>query len=807
MKTVNPLFEGSEWTIEEIEETWKVIDDVGKNVFHLDYYKPQLEIITYEQMLDNYSSTGIPNMYRHWSFGKRFIKDHNDYVNGKSGLAYEMVINTDPAVTYLMENNTMTMQALVMAHAVCVDKDTEVLTPEGWVKISEWEREKLPIAQYSENGRVEFKQPQKYVKMQSGGFYHIKARGVSQKVTPDHTLIYKNEYGQLKKELAQDFYDRHQNKTRGHNGKFITHFELESGECVDIHSDQTRLEVAIRADGSRHGNKYRFHLKKKRKINRLESLLNSLGIPYTKKCNENVISTYDGSVSISFEYGIVPKTYSMRYLLDSRARAVISEEVLLWDGHLESGTFSTTLKGSADVIQAIWASQGYGTNITVYKCEGKKDCYQVKRSTHKERSISSSRGEKNAIDLYMAEGELAYCFTTDTGMWVSRRDDCIAITGNCGHASFFKCNYLFQEWTDAKFILTYMDFAKKYVEECEEKYGPGIVERTLDAAHSLQYYGIDKYKRRGSLKQAEVDERKESWLDHLDSSIEANWDIKDVKDEMARVEDIISRFDRDIRGFPEENILYFLEKYSPSLDTWQREILRIVRKVAQYFYPQMQTKLMNEGWASFVHYHIMSHLHEQGQITDGSYLEFLKDHTNVCCQPDYRQMAGFNPYALGFAMFRDIERICKDPTEEDQYWFPDFAGESDWMGVCSEAMTLYRDESFVAKYLSPKVVRDFKMFSVYDNADDPFYEIDEVHDDEDFQDIRDSLSAQYDLSNMLPRIEITGVDWDDTRALEVKQYVRNGRLLQHHDASKTTDYLERLWGYDIDWEVEEEDNG
>ncbi len=63
---------------------------------------------------------------------------------------------------------------------------------------------------------------------------------------------------------------------------------------------------------------------------------------------------------------------------------------------------------------------------------------------------------------------------------------------------------------------------------------------------------------------------------------------------------------------PEENLLYFLEKNSPRLKAWQRELLRIVRNVAQYFYPQRQTKLMNEGCATFVHYTIVNRLLRQG---------------------------------------------------------------------------------------------------------------------------------------------------------------------------------------------------
>src|SRR3970282_1977640 len=80
---------------------------------------------------------------------------------------------------------------------------------------------------------------------------------------------------------------------------------------------------------------------------------------------------------------------------------------------------------------------------------------------------------------------------------------------------------------------------------------------------------------------------------------------------------------------PEEDLLYFIEKNSPTLETWQREILRIVRNVAQYFYPQKQTKVMNEGCATFVHHYILNALYDQGLLPEGVLLEVLHHHSNV----------------------------------------------------------------------------------------------------------------------------------------------------------------------------------
>jgi spore cortex formation protein SpoVR/YcgB (stage V sporulation) len=142
---------------------------------------------------------------------------------------------------------------------------------------------------------------------------------------------------------------------------------------------------------------------------------------------------------------------------------------------------------------------------------------------------------------------------------------------------------------------------------------------------------------------------------------------------------------RSARRFPaepQENLLYFIEKNAPLLEPWQREIVRIVRKLAQYFYPQRQTQVMNEGWATFWHYTLLNELYDQGYVNDGFMIEFLQSHTSVIYQPSFDSpyYSGINPYALGFAMMSDIRRICEQPTDEDRYWFPDIAG-SDWIRV------------------------------------------------------------------------------------------------------------------------------
>ena len=111
----------------------------------------------------------------------------------------------------------------------------------------------------------------------------------------------------------------------------------------------------------------------------------------------------------------------------------------------------------------------------------------------------------------------------------------------------------------------------------------------------------------------------------------------------------------------------------------------------------------------------MSRLHQQGRLTDGNFLEFLQSHTNVVFQPDFdnKYYSGFNPYALGFAMMQDIERIVTSPDAEDHEWFPDIAGKGDAMGVLRDIWANYRDESFISQFLSPRLIRRLRLFHLH----------------------------------------------------------------------------------------------
>lgn len=360
-----------------------------------------------------------------------------------------------------------------------------------------------------------------------------------------------------------------------------------------------------------------------------------------------------------------------------------------------------------------------------------------------------------------------------------------------GHNSFFKNNYLFQTWTNADSIIDYLLFSKNYIADCENRYGESEVELILDSCHALMNYGVDKYKRPQKLSLQEEQNRQEERETYLQSQVNRVWRTLpqfDTEEKEAETK---------YPGEPQENILYFLEKNAPLLKPWQREIVRIVRKMAQYFYPQKLTKIMNEGWATFWHYTILNRLYDKKLVNDAFMIEFLKSHTNVLSQPPFYSphYTSINPYTIGFKMMCDIRRICEKPTEEDKRWFPGII-HSDWKKTLNFAMQNFKDESFISQYLSPKLIRELKLFSVLDDDQKDKLEISAIHNDEGYQRIRAAFSEQQNMIHYEPNIQVYHFNRDGDRSLTLRHIQHNRRPLGDttHEMLR---HLAKLWGFTV----------
>ena len=367
----------------------------------------------------------------------------------------------------------------------------------------------------------------------------------------------------------------------------------------------------------------------------------------------------------------------------------------------------------------------------------------------------------------------------------------VMVHAGIGHNAFFKNNYLFKQWTHADAIIDYMSFAKKYISQCEEKYGYDEVESLLDACHSIMNYGVSKYKKPYKM---DADEEK-SRLDNVDrddlaASYHHLWNKTLFKKDIKKNKDYL----KEEKSFsPEENILYFIEKNSPVLTIWQKEIVRIVRKVAQYFYPQSQTKTINEGVATYTHYTTMNELYDRGYLSDKFMMEFYHHHSGVVQQQDFRR---FNPYTLGFNIIKDVERMVKNPTTEDKEWFPDLMGQK-WEDVFKEIIEGYKDDGFIHQFLSPNVMRNMKMFSVYDEEKSKRYLVENIHNERGYKNIREILARSYNRSNYVPEINVVNVDWFGDRSMTLEYTSDNNKKLNKEHMENVVEYIQHLWGFEV----------
>jgi spore cortex formation protein SpoVR/YcgB (stage V sporulation) len=178
-------------------------------------------------------------------------------------------------------------------------------------------------------------------------------------------------------------------------------------------------------------------------------------------------------------------------------------------------------------------------------------------------------------------------------------------------------------------------------------------------------------------------------------------------------------------------------------------------------------------------------------------LEVIQNHVGVIYQPEYFQKFynGINPYTLGFNMFMDMKRICENPSEEDKIWFPDIAN-SDWLSSVDNAMRYFKDESFIAQYLSPNMIRQLKLFLIRDQEESTELLVKAIHDEDGYRLIRETLSKQYHLSYLEPDIQIYDVNVEGDRTLTLHYYQHDKIPLdkQSHEVLK---HLYTLWKFPV----------
>lgn len=331
---------------------------------------------------------------------------------------------------------TMKLDGSVTANLVgvdisCLDKDTEVLTPTGWIKISNYTDQE--ILEYDSFKKLaKFSKPLAYIKAPCETFYKFhNKKGLDQVVSEEHRmLVVKTRYeAGSKKETNQvvhpSFFQsiEKENLEKGYY-RCYSAFNLDTIPGLELSDDLIRIDIMIQADGRIRYNKtakvnhVELHFKKTRKIERARLLLNNARIPFKE------LTLKDGSTLISFNISTdFNKNLTKYYRASKEQLSVVCEECLNWDGHEGYRSYYYSMdKESADVIQFAFSSN----NIRAGIYTNPSGCHQVIPTKN------NTIGYTVNPEIVKSEDGFKYCFTTNTGYFVARRNNNIFITGNCG---------------------------------------------------------------------------------------------------------------------------------------------------------------------------------------------------------------------------------------------------------------------------------------------------------------------------------------------------------------------------------------
>ncbi|GAC1378724.1 MAG: SpoVR family protein [Ktedonobacteraceae bacterium] len=350
-----------------------------------------------------------------------------------------------------------------------------------------------------------------------------------------------------------------------------------------------------------------------------------------------------------------------------------------------------------------------------------------------------------------------------------------------GHTDFFKNNAYFQH-TSRRMIDKASIHAER-VAKYEFDHGKAEVERFLDAALSIQEHVDYNLLLRGD-DSAQKEEKKSS---PVTSEYDDLWNLdkkaKKAAEERDRKPGRAPKFPEK----PEKDILLFLMRYAPNLQPWQRDILEIVRSEMLYFVPQMQTKVMNEGWASIWHSRIMRQLGDKGVISDSETIEFAQLHSSVLSP----SRTSLNPYYLGFKMLEDIEQRWDNPTTEEQ----ERLGRKPGMGrqKIFEVREMENDVSFLRNYLTEDLIKDLDLY-IYKKEGDEW-----VIAEKNWEKVRDGIVAS--MTNFgYPYLVIENGDYRGNRELYIK-HLSEGQELDLNYAEKTLQHVYTLWGRPVHLET------
>jgi stage V sporulation protein R len=323
-----------------------------------------------------------------------------------------------------------------------------------------------------------------------------------------------------------------------------------------------------------------------------------------------------------------------------------------------------------------------------------------------------------------------------------------------GHNDFFKNNFTYKT-TRAEFTIStfkaHGDRVRSYIED--PSIGLEKVEAVLDAAHAVSL------------------------------QCRRNLAVRKRTPEEDRRHEYVEPDLRKVPLVPDEDLLLFIRDHNPYLAQWEKDVLTIVHEEAQYFIPQIETKIMNEGWATYWHKRILDSL----ELPQGLGIEFIVRHNQVV-RPF---LGGLNPYHLGLRVWEDIQRRYDEPTpEEAEELGPTHPSGTQKLFEVREAD---RDVSFLRRHLTENLIRELNLFEYQAKGEDLV--ISQVADKVGWRDIKETLLRNIGMG-AIPVIKVEDADYGQNRTLYLV-HIHDGRDLQLEYAEKTLSYVYRLWQRDV----------
>src|SRR5262245_9122751 len=377
----------------------------------------------------------------------------------------------------------------------------------------------------------------------------------------------------------------------------------------------------------------------------------------------------------------------------------------------------------------------------------------------------------------------SYGFLMETNSPIQNK---MVIAHVLGHVDFFKNNVYFSK-TNRRMVESVSTHAQRMM-EYEFKYGRKTVERFLDAVLAIEEHIDPNFFIKREISAAEEKRRSESRP--REGRYDDLWFLDKATREVRRSgngahgDEQTEASEQPHERLPEKDILFYLMKNSPSLATWQRDVIAMVHEEMEYFVPQMQTKIMNEGWASIWHARIMREL----DLSDNEHIEFANLHSGVVSP----QKGQLNPYYLGYKIYEDIERRWNEPSQEEREKFGRAGNEG--RDKIFEVRELDNDVSFLRNYLTEELCEELDLF-VFELVEEEDWTITEKR----WEKVRDQL-----VSNMtnfgFPYLEVEDGDYNGNRELFLKHRYE-GTELEMRYARKALEHVHTLWGRPVHLET------